>query len=96
MAEATGSETRAEYLARVNATKFDGTPVSDIPQAKPELAKVPDKCPITGGDHQFKAIRSKGRRAAKVGLFIAVAPAAALLGGKNMGQCSACGKKVKW
>jgi hypothetical protein len=60
------------------------------------MAKGSDaSCPVTGAEHQFKARRSAGRRAAKVGLGVVFLPLAAA-GGKNMGQCNACGKKVKW
>ena len=94
MAQNTG-ETRAEYLARINSTRADGTPAGPIPQATPATKKDSETCSVTGGPHQFKARRSAVRRAAKVGAGAVFLPLAAL-GGKNMRQCSACGKKVKW
>lgn len=56
----------------------------------------PAMCPVTGGEHQFRARRSTSRRAAKVTAAVVLTPIAGLLGGKNMGQCSACGTKVRW
>jgi len=60
-----------------------------------DMATKAGTCPVTGGDHQFKARRSSKRRAAKIGAGLIFAPLA-LAGGKNQGQCTACGKKVTW
>src|ERR671938_564327 len=98
MTEGPRQETRAEYLARINSMRADGTP-NAIPAktSKAPAAKKSDTvCPVTGGAHQFAARRSTARRAAKITVALVVAPVAGLIGGKNMGQCSACGKKVKW
>lgn len=62
--------------------------MSTKPELRPENLS---SCPKCGGQ-SFRAVRSKGRKAAKViagGVFLPLA----LIGGKNLSECITCGAR---